>query len=149
MNKIKIFGILAVVLLFLLSLYFFFRPGNNNPSTSQTKNTIRLESNSGSVEVKNFSDQIIKTAGAVVLIADQPEYSIEYYKKDESFTITLLKTPVDKSRDLAEKQLLKALDIGIGDACKLKTEVLVPYSVDPDNSGKNLGLSFCPNAVSF
>jgi len=73
-------------------------------------------------------------------------YSISYISEDTSFTVSILSEPLGEIRLRAEKDLLVRLGISENDACRLRYEVLVPYSVNPLYAGKNLGFSFCPGA---
>jgi hypothetical protein len=80
-------------------------------------------------------------------VATSTRYSIIYTDNDEGFTIALFQEPLGVVRKEAEVKLLGLLGITENDACNLKYDLGVPYSVSEQYSGKNLGFSFCPNAV--
>lgn len=84
-----------------------------------------------------------------VLLAEDKEYMIEYFSKDEVFNITLLGADLLKARVAAQGKLFEILGISKEDACKIKTNVGAPFSVNEELSGKNLGLSFCPNSIDL
>lgn len=76
-------------------------------------------------------------------------YNILYVAADQSFTIALLQEPIGDSRRQAESALQNSLGISESDMCNLRYRVLVSHSVNSYYSGKNLGFSFCPDAIAF
>lgn len=119
------------------------------PQTGDNSQQIVIKGNKGEVRLKNFYDQVKEQVGDTMVLAETKDFNIVYFKRDETFSVTLLSQPVTNARDLAENEFLKALGIDIGQACQLRVIERIPYSVDANLSGKDYGLSFCPNAVSF
>lgn len=76
-------------------------------------------------------------------------YSILYSENDGSFTISLEATPLAVARERVSKDLLTILDITEKEACELNVYVGVTYYTDKALSGKNLGLSFCPDRIAL
>ena len=74
-------------------------------------------------------------------------YSILFSERDGSFTISLDSIPLDVTRERASGDFLMMLDITEEEACKLNVQVGVTYYVDEALSGKDLGLSFCPDRL--
>lgn len=98
----------------------------------------------GSVTMKNFyKNAAIVSPGEGALIIDNAAYDVSYSAYDSSFAISLLQTPVMSSRAAASTAFLQSLGISEQDACKLKVTVEAPVSIDPQNAGIDLGLSFC------
>ncbi len=84
-----------------------------------------------------------------IVFKNSEYYSMYYYPKDQSFTITILNKDLSTARQMAENDFLNTLKINKQDACKLKVILSVPYEIDPNATGKNYGLSFCPDSLSF
>ena len=76
------------------------------------------------------------------------EYDI-VYGTDSSITVSLLKEPLGQARLLAETKLRTLIPVSDAALCTLDVTVGVPYGVNQFYAGQNLGLSFCPNAVSL
>lgn len=115
-----------------------------------TGDTMVIGTLKGSVTMNNFyKNAAIVSPGEGALVTENPDYDIVYSSYDSSFSISLLKTPIDTTRLEAENALLKSLGIKKEDACKLKVMVSVPISVDPQYAGVNLGLSFCSSTFQL
>lgn len=78
-----------------------------------------------------------------------PDYSIVYFEDKTTFVVTIYKRPLSDTRLLAEQDLLKKLGLSEKEACNLNVNLGTIASVDENLSGKNFGLSFCPNGISF
>lgn len=76
-------------------------------------------------------------------------YVILYSGDDESFTVSLRSQPLGVTRARGEDDLLAQLGITEGEACSLRYVVLVPFEIDKNYAGRNLGFSFCEGAVSL
>ena len=123
------------------------------PSGTQQENKVLYQ------KIQSF----VKTAkprGApgTYLITEYPEvsapsivsdYSIVYFEDKTTFTITIYKRPLEETRKRAEQDLLQKLGISEKEACNLNVNLGVIASVDEEISGRNFGLSFCPNSTSF
>lgn len=75
------------------------------------------------------------------------QFDITFGLTDSSISIGLFKHPLRKSRLAAERALRRFFPLSNAALCRLKTAVSVPFSIDADYSGRELGLSFCPGAV--
>ncbi len=78
-----------------------------------------------------------------------PDYSIVYFEDKTTFVITIYKRPLSDTRIKAEQDLLQKIGISEKEACNLNVNLGTIASVDENMSGKNFGLSFCPNGISF
>lgn len=74
-------------------------------------------------------------------------FSIAYLETEKSFAVDIWKQPLNEYRKQAGQYLIALLKISEEEACKLNVYVGTTYDVDPTLSGKNLGLSFCPDAI--
>lgn len=76
-----------------------------------------------------------------------PPYIITYISATHYFNIALLQEPIGPVRIEAEQYLMTRLGITENQMCSLDYMVSVPYRVNLQFSGKNLGFSFCPGAT--
>lgn len=79
---------------------------------------------------------------------DQAQFEI-VYGTDSSIQIGLTKEPLGQARLAAEKQLRTFFPLTNEQLCSLDVYLGVPAQVNETYAGKNLGLSFCPNAVKL
>jgi hypothetical protein len=105
----------------------------------------------GNIFVNDFSKnpKISFDGEGDATIKTDPNYTILYYKMDQSFFIGLLGGNLPQVRKDAEKELLSILGISEEEACKIKVSTTVPVSVNEKAAGKDYGLSFCPNSTPF
>ncbi len=75
------------------------------------------------------------------------KFALLYSENDDSFSLAVLDSPVSYHRDRASEYMLILLKISKEEACQLNFFVGVPYDIDSNLSGINLGLSFCPGSV--
>jgi hypothetical protein len=147
---LKIVGVIAVIILLVYSVLVALRSKQEPVIQQNTTNSkLNISTPTGEVQVSNITQNPVEKSTDAVAIAETSDYEIIYYSKDQAFLITLLSQPAQQARDKAEDALLKHLDIGIGDACKLTVSLTVPFDVDPDLAGKDYGLSFCPKGLRF
>ena len=71
------------------------------------------------------------------------------YGTDSSITVGLFKEPLGASRLEAEAELSRLLGLPNETLCTLDVTVAVPIRVNEFYSARNLGLSFCPGAVTL
>lgn len=76
-------------------------------------------------------------------------YSILYDETKHVFLIALERLPLKDSRIKASNDFLVLFGIDAKDACKLNVVVGVPYELDSNLAGSDLGLSFCPGSTSL
>lgn len=77
----------------------------------------------------------------------ETDFSIAYDERPQFFTITLLTEPIGKARTEAEQFLESKFGLTTSQLCTLNYYVGTTYYVNQQFSGRNLGLSFCPNAT--
>ena len=96
------------------------------------------------VTVNNFfkTAQKINTYGDV-LITDTGEYQIVYQVKFNTFLLSILEKPFSRVKIKAESEFVKVLGIKTSDACRLFVSITTPAFANPDEAGKEYGLSFC------
>lgn len=152
--------IIAIVIIAIAAALFLLRGGvRTTPSPSAAipsatplnpaASSVTLHTPSGPLEVKNFAKHPVETIGDVVAIAENADYHITYFVKDESFAIALLAKPLQRARDEAEAALLEALGVDRWHACSLKVTLAVPVDVDASLAGRDYGLSFCGNGTAL
>lgn len=71
-------------------------------------------------------------------------FDILYLPKEDRYLISIYHSPFATNQKLAEKAFLDNLKIDPTQACKLKVVVSTPYFANPDESGQEFPLSFCP-----
>ena len=127
-------------------------PINTNQKTG-ISNPIRVQSNTGQMDVKDFTkgagvvtDATTSVSYFVHLVADKPEYEINYLP-DHTFYIGLFSEPIGKTRKTMTDDLVARLGITSKELCSLSARVAVPEWVNPSYSGKNLGFAGCPGAT--
>ena len=99
-------------------------------------------------------DDIVEYPGAEVLadgvyqISDSlDEYTIYYNQYSSVIFIHLYATPLGLMRQQAERKLKEILPLQDSEICEIDIAVTTNPFVDQEFSGRNLGLTFCPNAV--
>ena len=111
-------------------------------------NKMTLDTPQGKLEVNNvYKNPAANLANNAVAIADNKDYALDFYPQDESFAISIQSSDLQPARDKAEADFLQVLGITKEQACSLKVTLAIPYDVSHTASGKNYGLSFCPNGV--
>lgn len=96
------------------------------------------------VTVKNF----FKTAEEItpygdVVIVNKPEYRILYQANFNQFLVNILSSPFEGVKAQAEKEFLRILDVTALQACSLNVIIATPRFANPDEAGREYGLSFC------
>jgi hypothetical protein len=117
---------------------------------------LHTQAGGASVQAKNpINATNFISIGAGVYVSDErqlgPEvgYSMTYFEEDSSFAIDISGKPTAAYRKKASDYLLKTLQITEVEACQLRVYIGVSYATDPNQTGKNLGLSFCPDSVQL
>jgi len=147
--KIFIIGIAVMFLIMLLigGVYFaFFAPG---PNSSENRTRQVTGTDGSKVAVRDFTPDIQMQTESSQVIKTSDQFDLLYFPQDQAFLITLESLPLKTARGEGEKALLENLNIPESEACNLKIEVKVPDEIDPNLSGINLGLSFCPNSTQL
>ncbi len=112
-------------------------------------NMITLGTAHGSVTMNNFytNAAYIDQNQQAVVIQQSSTYNLIYYIPNNTFALTIFGTPLKIAQSEVEVGFLNALGISRIDACKLNVRVGVRYDIDPNDAGRNLGLSFCASGV--
>lgn len=80
--------------------------------------------------------------------SEVPEYQITYHAPDRTFTISLTSEPLGTARHNGEQYLLTLLGMAEAEACAtVHVNVTTFWSVNQQYAGRNLRMSFCPNAT--
>jgi|GEM_PF-3488485 len=99
-----------------------------------------------SVEVEDTGITYVYLTQSDDLVEHDPRYGI-VYGSDHSFTIGLLSGSPKETRAAAEAKLRELVPLPDAILCTLKLAVRAADTIEPRLAGKELGLSFCPNAV--
>jgi len=100
------------------------------------------------VAINNLYNKEISTnPRGDTLFSQSKDYQILYFAQEKQFLISIIGSPFDQKRALAEQNFLKILGIDKEAACQLKTVVSTPSFANPDQSGINYSLSFCHKAL--
>lgn len=169
MNKkfyILTLTITSFIVIVIISFFVYLnKSGNQNKSEVITKEQSKIEkinvlpieelvrkpkleipTEKGIINVKNvYQMQGEKLSNSGTAFEDNSYYYISYYPDDNSFNIVLNSPDVERARREAEERLLIDLGISKDEACQLNVVLGVPYNVNEKLSGRNFGLSFCPN----
>jgi hypothetical protein len=118
------------------------------PEKSADKMTIKTTQ--GDIATNNlYKNPVELFSDNTVFFIENTDYHISFNPHDQSFLITLLNPDIQTTRNRAEDDFLNALNITKNDACKLTLILGMPAFVNENLSGKNYGLSFCPNGKPF
>lgn len=98
----------------------------------------------GDVEVNNFykSAQLVNDNGDA-MISRSDEFEILYMPTGAQFLISIIGSPFEESKRLAETSFLQSLGISQNQACQLNVIVTTPRFANPDQAGQEYKLSFC------
>jgi len=153
MNKLKVIIIIVIALLLLVSIYFAVR--QNNPSSNNggqgasSTPTMTISTPRGDVNMRDITKNPPEQVPGNIVFKKTSEYEIVYFDEDKTFSITVESKPLRQTRQAAEQAFTATLGISNVDACKLSVSLTVPFDVDENLSGKNYGLSFCPEGIEF
>ncbi|MDB4992342.1 MAG: hypothetical protein JWL75_587 [Parcubacteria group bacterium] len=89
------------------------------------------------------------TDGFVAAGGEESDFTITYFPDGSYFDIILNVEPLGETRKKAEAALRARLNLTDEQLCKLNTQVVTTSQVNQQYSGSNLGLSFCPGAVTL
>jgi hypothetical protein len=119
------------------------------PLSDSDKITIKTEN--GDVVINNIQKNPLEKIAFddSVVFGKSNDYTMSYYPPDQGFIITLQNSDLVAARTAAEKDFVEALGINQEQSCLLKVTLNVPFDVNQAASGKNYGLSFCPNGKQF
>ncbi len=169
-------GILLIVILFIVGKIIFFTDNEDTtnvdrndeftlPTSPQATTAFRNVLNDTLLNIKTNESEILMNdprkiqtttelgSGIYSLTPIEKttplSFDIVFNEENGSFAIGLTEEPIAQARREAEMYLQQQLNISSEQMCQLNIFVGVPYKVNTFYSGRNLGLSFCPNSVSL
>lgn len=173
----KILVILALIVFVGLAAYFFFSGDEADPDTYTDLGGVTPPDGSGrtpgtspsggeklliSTEAGDVVINDVRTFPATEKLGDSlyrlkdagdeeffPAYNVVFSEANGSLAVSLNQEPFAETRLAAEEFIGRMLGIAQNDMCKLTVYVGVPFDVDPELSGTNLGFSFCPGSVTL
>lgn len=163
MKKIIYFLIILLIISLAAMAYFILTKHQEKPQNQPApvaiqpeqappdSEKITIKTEKGDVSINNIQKnpvQKIAFDGSVVF-GKTNDYEMSYYPPDQGFIITLQNSDLTTARTEAEKDFIDALGISDEQGCLLKVTLNVPFDVSQKASGRNYGLSFCPNGKSL
>lgn len=131
----------------------------DNMSSNARSGSLLLAQDGSRLSVNDFLldnrvQLIDETAGVYQISGNQDDISNDvyyeiFYFSDGTVTITLLNEKLALARELAERELRTVISLSNYDFCLADVSVVTIGSVSEEYSGRNLGLSFCPNSESL
>lgn len=158
LKKILLFTSFFLVL-FSVVIFLFYKKSSQSgefPLPKQTEEIVQLNKKIEETTLPEAKlvdkDTYLVAEGKKEQEFSNPNYMIYYFQDTGEYRIVLLNTPLEKIRKEAEEaflQQMSAANVTKKESCLLFVSVVTIASVDEINSGKNFGLSFCPNAKNF
>lgn len=88
-------------------------------------------------------------SGNGVLFKENNDFEMAFYPEGDAFIISIKNSDLNPAREKAEADFLQTLGITKDQACQLNVSLGTTFDVNPKNSGREFGLSFCPNGKPF
>lgn len=163
-KKTRLSIIIAIILIIIAAVMFFIfsktkqilpqapaipKPASefSIPSPADEKMPVKT-STGGTVNLNNvYRNSVENLSQNGVAFKDKSDYYMAYYPQNQGFLIVIRNPDIKSARGKAEADFLQTLDIDKTTACQLNISLSVPYSVNPAASGKEYGLSFCPDGM--
>lgn len=96
------------------------------------------------VSVKNpRSSVVLENEQGDIVFNKSEGFEIVYLPRFKQFLISITAPPFDENVLAAEQEFLGSLGISEAEACKLNVVITTPQSANPNEAGKDYGLSFC------
>lgn len=143
-NKRKIIFVVIIIIIIIIVflVYKFLSPTPASFSALEKSTGEKL--NIADVSVNNFYKIKINTnPRGDTLFSQSTDYQIMYFSKEEQFLISIMGSPFEEKRALAELNFTQVLGITQEEACKLNVIINTPSFANPEESGTNYKLSFC------
>jgi len=77
------------------------------------------------------------------ILANKPDYQIIYFKKNDEFLISILKSPFEQLRKTAEEEFFEMTESDKTTICQLNVVITTPLFANPELAGQIFHLSFC------
>lgn len=149
--KLDKFTISIIALVVIVGVVGIILYNNRSTRTSNFSNQpvydngrIVLNGSQGDVSIANIYARPVRRLeknDIIVLVNDQ--YEVLYSPTTQGFVVTILVSNYTTAVEAAQTALLKTLDVAAEQACTLNIVVNVPYSVNPDLSGREYLLPAC------
>jgi hypothetical protein len=118
----------------------------NIPSKFEIPEGETVETNKETVN-NFFNENTQVNSRGDALIVNTENYHITYFSKEDQFLITILSSPFEEVRKVAEIDFIQTLGIDKETACKIGVIITTPAFANRDEAGKNYKLSFCENDI--
>jgi len=173
-KKIIIVAVILGIIITMTLFFFINKSSQQNQAAAPTSSNIPVGTDSNSVSgtyvvpkptdssmtIKGKNGTTIQTNNVYkapvdnlsengVSFADNSDYYIAYYPQNQGFLIVINDSDINAGRQKAEDAFLQALNVSKNQACNLQVSLGVSNDVSPTASGRDYGLSFCPNGRSF
>lgn len=159
MKKIAYFLIILLIICLASTAYFILTKRQTKPQNQPApvavqpeqappdSDKITIKTEKGDVSINNIQKNPVQKIAFddSVVFGKTNDYEMSYYPPDQGFIITLQNSDLTTARTAAEKDFIDALGITEEQSCLLKVTLNVPFDVSQVASGRNYGLSFCPN----
>lgn len=128
---------------------------STNPGNSSSGNVLELQLRDGSqIAIPDFTKEnqpptANAESGYQVAGSNTSDFQILFYPQNSGILISLLAEPLGAVRLAAEDALRAKLGLSDSQLCRLTVDVMTPGDVNFTYAGRNLGLSFCPGAVTL
>ena len=132
--------------------------GNNAVVTlPPTSNKLAIKLDSGQIASVNDFRRFPRVSGVgkdlyhLQGLPGDPDAPVGFFFNDrnDSFSIGIEALPLNENRTAVSEAFRIMLGVSEKELCLMNIYVGVPYGLSPEMAGKNLGLSFCPGAVSL
>ncbi len=126
---------------------------SHRTSAGYSSHPLILQAKDGSViAVRDFTKQNQPSiagpkTGYQVAGANTADFQILYFPDQSYFLVSLFVEPLGATRTKAEDALRQKLRLSDAQLCTLNIDVGTDAATNADYAGRNLGLSFCSNAV--
>ncbi|PIW36994.1 MAG: hypothetical protein COW24_02420 [Candidatus Kerfeldbacteria bacterium CG15_BIG_FIL_POST_REV_8_21_14_020_45_12] len=125
--------------------------GSNSSTTSDfgaeptyQADRLVLQGSDGDVSIADIykltSDRLPENT---IIFLKDPDFEVMYSPETQGFAITALARDLKSVASRAESKLVQTLDISTEQACTLDIWISVPYSINPDLSGRQYKLPSC------
>ena len=140
-NKTKIV-IIAIFVVFIYGVFYLTR-GTNVRTPKEPTFDSREEKGESPFGSPGVSSKAKVADVGNQTITKASEYAISINSNTGLYQITVLGSPFETARILAEQQFLYEVGLDEERACNLNVVISTPSFANPNDAGKNYGLSFC------
>lgn len=147
----KIFFVLIILSVFFViaSLLFLFTKKNFYVKEKESNSVPSALENKNSSDVAGSSEGSIFQGDEIIGSSEDYEIITSDYEGNKIFIIFIKRGNPHEIRKVAEEAFLVAMNLSKEEACTKDVSLFVSEESNQKLSGKNYGLSFCPNGVDF